>query len=233
MTLLTKRFLPCSTFLQCQQALVKDYVPYNGPICNTKSSDHGLHNCCCRHHACLCLRRAEDASDFPNKELEPLLASTGERSLRAGSFRGADPHPPANASCSQLQVRSRLFSTSEDAQLAAHPQLLASSPTNPFDTAEILGSDSIPSSPFGDSISNEWLHVHEGLLERSADTHSLVHSRSCRCSRSALLSWTDDVSVAAVGSAPWHTVVRLPCPCHHVLLVLASPAGRSSGLRAH
>ena len=120
-----------------------------------------------RHqHAYLCACRSEDAADFLGKELEPLLDSNGERSLRASSSHGAECQPPNDDPCSQLQVRSRLFSTSEDAPLAAHPQMLTSSPTNPFDTAEILGSDSIPSSPFGDSIADEWLHVHEGLLDR-------------------------------------------------------------------
>ena len=119
----------------------------------------------CPQHVCLCPCRSEDAPDLLGKELEPLLASNGEHSLRAGSSHGAECQPPVDDPCSQLQVRSRLFSTSEDAPLAAHPQMLTSSPTNPFDTAEILGSDSIPSSPFGDSIADEWLHVHEGLLE--------------------------------------------------------------------
>ena len=108
------------------------------------------------------MRRAEDASDLLDKELEPMLPSS-VRTIRASSSRSADPYLPADKSCSQLQVRSRLFSTSEDAPLGINPQVLTSSPTNPFDTAEILGSDSIPSSPFGDSIADEWLHVPRGL----------------------------------------------------------------------
>ena len=109
------------------------------------------------------MRRAKDASDLLDKELEPLLPSSTHSTIRASSSRTAEPDPHADGSCSQLQVRSRLFSTSEDAPLGVNPQVLTSSPTNPFDTAEILCSDSIPSSPFGDSIADEWLHVHDGL----------------------------------------------------------------------
>ena len=112
------------------------------------------------------------ASGFLDKDLEPLLPSDARCSVTASSFPGAGHHSPAGEEpCSQLRVRSRLFSTSEDAPLGTHPQMLASSPTNPFDTAEILGSDSIPSSPFGDSMADEWLHVHEGLLERCGTSY--------------------------------------------------------------
>ena len=108
--------------------------------------------------------RGDEKTGLLGEELEPLLPSDAQCNIRASSSRGDITH--TEQSCDQLQVRSRLFSTSEDAPMGTHPQVFASSPTNVFDTAEILGSDSIPSSPFGDSTADDWLHVHEGLLER-------------------------------------------------------------------
>lgn len=113
-------------------------------------------------------------SDLLSEELEPLLPSDAHCTVKAGSSRA-----PSAKSSSQLQVRSRLFSTSEDAPLRTAPQVYATSPTNPFDTAEILGSDSIPSSPFADSTADEWLHIHDGTLERYSRSFHGLSSMPC------------------------------------------------------
>ena len=114
----------------------------------------------------LCVCRQDGTLDLLGNELEPLLPSSNAPQCNgaAGSSRGAEGQ-------ARLRVRSRLFSTSEDGPLGASRQILATSPTNPFDTAEVLGSDSIPSSPFGDSTADDWLHVQDALLDRYGFKH--------------------------------------------------------------
>ena len=73
-------------------------------------------------------------------------------------------------SVSPLQVRSRLFSISDDIPDRVSPYGVAGSPTDPFESAELLGSDSMPSSPFGES------RAGDALLQSSDNNLSLVSS---------------------------------------------------------
>ena len=70
--------------------------------------------------------RHDDESDLLGEEIEPLLPSDGQHDARSGSALAQNgPHVQ---NCEQLRVRSRLFSTSEDALLGAHPQVALYSP---------------------------------------------------------------------------------------------------------
>lgn len=69
-----------------------------------------------------------------------------------------------------LQVRSRLFSISDDVPDRVSPYGVAGSPTDPFESAELLGSDSLPSSPFGES------RAGDALLQSSDNNLSLISS---------------------------------------------------------
>ena len=74
----------------------------------------------------LCAFRHDDESDLLGEEIEPLLPSDGQHNVRSGSAPAQKGHHGHNRE--QLQVRSRLFSTSEDALLGAHPQVGLYSP---------------------------------------------------------------------------------------------------------
>ena len=134
--------------------------------------------------------------DLLGNELEPLLPSNTQCNGTAGSSRQAEHQ-------NRLRVRSRLFSTSEDGLLGASRQVLATSPTNPFDTAEVLGSDSIPSSPFEDVMADDWLHVQDALLDRysMAACHALTGAPKHCLPRTSCL-WATSISHVAL-CVPW------------------------------
>ena len=70
--------------------------------------------------------RHDDESHLLGEEIEPLLPSDGQHNARSGSALAQNgDHEQI---CEQLRVRSRLFSTSEDALLGAHPQVGLYSP---------------------------------------------------------------------------------------------------------
>ncbi|BDA42334.1 probable E3 ubiquitin-protein ligase XBOS32 at N-terminal half [Coccomyxa sp. Obi] len=109
-----------------------------------------------------------------------------ERGLALGSTAAAEPPSqdqndsyaahtvaqasPQNAAMAQLQVRSRLFSISDDVPDRVSPYGVTGSPTDPFESAELLGSDSLPSSPFGES------RAGDALLQSSDNNLSLISS---------------------------------------------------------
>ena len=70
--------------------------------------------------------RHDDEADLLGEEIEPLLPSDGQHNARSGGAPAQNGHHGHN--CEQLRVRSRLFSTSEDALLGAHPQVGLYSP---------------------------------------------------------------------------------------------------------
>lgn len=133
-----------------------------------RAAAHGLSKSPFQHMPPLSPRRD---SAVPSQSL-PDHTQAGDA---AGAARAGGPH---SANMAHLRVRSRLFSISDDVPERVSPYRAAGSPTDPFESVELLGSDSLPSSPFGESQAGEaLLHSSDNtLLLSSSGGEAGAHS---------------------------------------------------------
>ncbi len=134
------------------------------------------------------------SDDACTADLPPMGQGTRGNALTKSAFQDQQAHSragldqpeddsvagsssPQNLAMAQLRVRSRLFSISDDVPERVSPYRMAGSPTDPFESAELLGLDSLPSSPFGESRAGDaLLHSSDNALGLVSSGGEATHS---------------------------------------------------------
>ena len=120
---------------------------------------------------------------------------------------------PQSLAMAQLRVRSRLFSISDDIPERVSPYRMAGSPTDPFESAELLGSDSLPSSPFGESRAGDaLLHSSDNALGLVSSGGEAAHSSHDSLFARGRFMQTSDVAELLQTSCSGH---GQPARCAH------------------